>query len=399
VTPPRLAAACALAAALFAAAPAQARRPAVAAPSAIVVDARTGDVLFQKRPDSERAIASTTKLMTALLTLERSRPTDIYAAAAYHPGPLESKIGLRPGERMRVGDLLTALLLESANDAAVTLAEGVAGSRSAFVGEMNARAEQLGLEETSYSNPIGLDDPGNHSSARDLATLASLLMRNKRFAATVDKPRAVLRSGARRRVVNNRNLLVRRYPFVDGVKTGHTSQAGFVLVGAASRDGIRVVSVVLGEPSEAMRDSESLTLLRYGLDSFADVRPVLRGRTFARARVKRFGDRRVELQAVRALSLTVRRGARVRTRVTAPDELEGPIPAGRPVGTVAVLVNGRVAARVPLVTAAEVPEAGLVRRVGSGAAWALAFVVLAVAGVAALRLRALRSQRGRGVAR
>jgi D-alanyl-D-alanine carboxypeptidase (penicillin-binding protein 5/6) len=392
-----LAAAASCAAALGApAAAGAAEAPAVRAPAAIVMDAASGRVLTAKRADSPRAMASTTKLMTALLTLERARPTDVFRAPRYDAGPLESKIGLRAGERMAVRDLLVALLLESANDAAVTLAEGIAGSRDAFVVAMNERAAELGLTETSYANPVGFDDPANHSSPRDLARLARLLLRDRRFAEIVDRPRAALRSGSRRRVVANRNDLVRTHPFVDGVKTGHTGEAGFVLVGSASRPGARVISVVMGEPSETMRDVDSLALLRWGLDRFVRVRPLARGRVLGRAGVSGFDDRTVGLRAARSVSLTVRRGASVRTRVDAPDELEGPLPAGRRVGTAVVLVDGRAAARVPLLTAARVPEAGLGRRLGPGLGWALAFAVLAAAAVAAARLRRIGSRRGVG---
>jgi D-alanyl-D-alanine carboxypeptidase (penicillin-binding protein 5/6) len=166
------------------------------AAAAILIDARDGSVIAAKNPRRPRAMASTTKLMTALLALERAKPSDVYRAPPYDALPAESKINLRTGERMRVDDLLEALLLESANDAAETLAEGVAGSRARFVAAMNARARQLGLRDTSYANPIGLDDPRNRSSARDLATLARLLMRDERFAAIVRRESAVLESGA-----------------------------------------------------------------------------------------------------------------------------------------------------------------------------------------------------------
>jgi D-alanyl-D-alanine carboxypeptidase (penicillin-binding protein 5/6) len=384
---------------LLAAAPAgAAEQPSVGAPSAIVVDQRTGEVLYEKEPAEERSIASATKLMTALLTLERAEPSDVFRAADYQAGAIESKIGLRSGERMRVQDLLVALLLESANDAAVTLAEGVSGSRSQFVDDMNARAAELGLDETSYANPIGFDDPDNHSSARDLAHLARVLLRNERFAEIVDLPIATLRSGSRRRTIDNRNRLIAAHPFVSGVKTGHTRSAGYVLVGSASRGGASVVSVVLGTPSEAARDAQSLTLLQWGLGQYRRVRPVRAGRELEEATVKHYDDRTVALEASRSISLTVRRGARVRTRVEAPGELEGPLPAGRRVGTAVVLVNGKPAARVPLVTASSVPEAGFIRRSGQTVGWAVAFFVLAAAVLVTVRYRGARSGRG-GVAR
>ena len=273
-----------------AAAPASAaeRPPSVpGARAAIVVDARDGTVMFAKHPDAERAIASTTKLMTALLALEQAKPSDVFTAPAYHAMPAESRINLREGERMTVHDLLEALLLESANDAAETLAEGVSGSREAFVAEMNARATDLGLEHTSYANPIGLDEAGNYSSARDLASLARVLMQRPRFARIVDMPEAQLESGARPRVVDNRNDLISEYPWVSGVKTGYTANAGNVLVGAADGPGgARVISVVLGEPTEAARNSETLALLRWGLGRFQRVRVLDPRRTVAQADIE-----------------------------------------------------------------------------------------------------------------
>jgi D-alanyl-D-alanine carboxypeptidase (penicillin-binding protein 5/6) len=331
------------------------------AQAAIVVDARDGTVMFAKHPDAERSIASTTKLMTALLALERARPSDIFTAPVYNAMPAESRINLRPGERMTVHDLLEALLLESANDAAVTLAEGVSGSREAFVEDMNDRAADLGLEHTSYANPIGLDEAGNYSSARDLATLTRVLLRRPRFARIVDMPEAELESGVRPRVVDNRNDLVASHPWVSGVKTGYTLNAGNVLVGAAKGPGgASVVSVVLGEPSEAGRDQDTLTLLRWGLARFHRVRVLDPRRMLAQADIK-YRDTTARLVARRGAVLTIRDGERIRRRVNAPEEVEGPLAAGVRVGTVTVLLDGRPARRVALVTAEEVPDAGTLR--------------------------------------
>ena len=332
-----------------------------AAAAAILVDGRDGSIILQKSPDQRRSIASTTKLMTALLTLEQAGPEDVFLAPAYDALPVESKIDLRTGERMRVQDLFEALLLESANDAAVTLAQGVSGSRPAFVEEMNARAEELGLENTAYANPVGLDDAGNYSTARDLASLTRRLLRNRRFAETVDMASAELESGDRPRVVANRNDLVAAYDFVDGVKTGYTGTAGYVLVGAASgRLGSRVISVVLGEPSEAERDADTLALLRYGLAQFRRVKALDAGRPVARVDVEH-RDERARLVPARDALVLARRGQDVTTRVDAPDSLEGELPAGEVVGSVAVLRDGRVVRRVDLVTAGTVPGAGPLR--------------------------------------
>jgi D-alanyl-D-alanine carboxypeptidase (penicillin-binding protein 5/6) len=357
------------------------------------VDASDGAVMFQKSPDERRAIASATKLMTALLTLERARPDDVFTAPAYNANPVESKINLRAGERMRVEDLLEGLLLESANDAAVTLAEAISGSRGAFVSDMNTRASEVGLGGTSYANPIGLDDPQNYSTVRDLAALTVRLLRHRRFARIVDMPRAVLESGARRRVVANRNELVGRYRFVDGVKTGHTLDAGYVLVGAAhGPGGADVVSVVLGEPSEAAREADTLALLRWGLSRFRRTEVLDPDKVLARPEVK-YRDSRAALVPRTPLRLTLRRGERVSRRVSAPDEVEGPLDRGERVGRVTVLVDGKPVERVGLVTAGEVPGAGPLRVIFSSVGVPLTLLLL-LCGVAVAALMVRRS-RGR----
>jgi D-alanyl-D-alanine carboxypeptidase (penicillin-binding protein 5/6) len=297
--------------------------------------------------------------MTALLALEGIALDDVLTAPGYQAGAAESVVGLREGERMTVRDLLRALLLPSANDAAVALAQGLSGSTDAFVDEMNRRAEQLRLRDTSYANPIGLDEPGNRSSARDLVKLAIVLRRKPFFRETVDLPRVTLRSGARTRTIVNRNALVRQVPLVDGVKTGRTEQAGYVLVGSATRGGVTVVSAVLGEPSEAARDADTLALLRYGLSRYRR-RTVLREGQPLRTADLRFRDEDVRLVAAETVQRVLRRGERARARVVA-----APLPAGAEVGTVEVRVRGKVVERVPLVTASAVAEATLTDRVAS----------------------------------
>jgi D-alanyl-D-alanine carboxypeptidase (penicillin-binding protein 5/6) len=385
------------------AAAAQGPPPQVGAPSAIVIDAKTGEKLYGVNPDDERAIASTTKLMTALLTLEKADPDDVFAMPPYAISPVESQLGLRTGERMTVQDLMRAMMLPSANDAAYDLAVNIGGSKDGFVRLMNQRARQLGLEDTHYSTPVGLDDPGNYSSARDLATLARRLLQNRTFARIVDMESAPLESGSMPRTVVNRNALVLRYPYVTGVKTGHTLQAGYVLVGSASRNGAKVVSAVLGTGSEAARDADSIALINWGLAQFRHVKPVVADKPYASADVKwRDGDQ-VGLVAASGVRLVTRRGERVERRVEAPAELEGPLAAGSKVGELEVVYRDRVVRRVPLVTASSVRGAGLVRRGvssigGPGAAVALLAVLAAVA-LLALRLRTTRGTRRRERAR
>jgi D-alanyl-D-alanine carboxypeptidase (penicillin-binding protein 5/6) len=365
--------------------------PRLGADSAILVDARDGHVLFRRDAGARRPIASTTKLMTALLSIERLTLKRKLRAAPYRAATAESLINLAPGERMSVADLLRALLLESANDAAVTLARGAGGSLQNFVTLMNRRATELGLSHTHYANPVGLDEGGNYSSARDLATLARVALRQRFLADTMDMPRARLLTGAHARIVDNRNDLVGRVPWIDGVKTGHTSQAGYVLVGAGRRKGVQLVSVVLGTPSLAARDADTLALLDYGFGLYRRVAPLREGRAVAEAKVAFFGDRRVAVQPARTVALSVRRGERVRTLIAAPGELHGPLEDGARVGRASVYVDGRRVSTVPLVTGASVPRAGAVRKIAHWLLlpWTLVGLVVLAAIVVALRQRRL----------
>jgi D-alanyl-D-alanine carboxypeptidase (penicillin-binding protein 5/6) len=361
--------------------PALAAPPRIQARAAVLVDVRDDHVLYGRHARQRRPIASTTKLMTALLTLEHLPLGRRLAAVPYRAGPAESLIDLRPGEHMAVSDLLWALLLESANDAAATLAQREAGSSRRFVRQMNARARRLGLRDTHYANPIGLDEPGNYSSALDLSKLASRLLRDDTFATIVDSSRARLQTGSRPRVVQNRNDLVERVPWIDGVKTGHTAAAGYVLVGAGTRKGVMLVSVVLGEPSQSARDSDTLGLLEYGFSRYRRVRIVGSRQRLAHARVDLFGGRQVGLVARQGAAITVRRGQRLRTEARVPAEVEGPLRRGSQVGELRVFRGARLVRLVPVVVAEAVPAPGLLRKLERDLPWIFLGVVVAAAGL------------------
>lgn len=350
----------------------------------ILIDARDGDVIAAKAADRPLPIASTTKLMTAYLTLKSLKPNQTVTAAPYRPiASTEILLGLRPGEKIKVRDLLYGLLLPSANDAAQTLAVAAAGSVPAFVSQMNQSAQDLGLANTSYANPIGLDSPNNYSSARDLVTLADLLLKNRLFARIVDSPSAVLRSGDTQRRVDTRNTLLNQEPFIDGVKTGHTIKAGYVLVGAGTRDSTTLISAVLGTPSEAARDAETLELLNYGFSQYRSSAPVEQGAEFADPKLD-YRDDHLSLVAQRTLRVSTREGQRVATTVEAPDEVSGAVEKGEVLGEVVVSVDGKRAAGSPLVAAESVEAASFLDKVASVALKPIvllpvgAFVILVV---------------------
>ncbi|MGI8559210.1 MAG: D-alanyl-D-alanine carboxypeptidase family protein [Solirubrobacteraceae bacterium] len=327
--------------------------PAIRAPAAFLLERDTGRVIYSRSPHQRRLIASTTKLMTALVTLERARLGRTVTVAPYVAGPGESTAGLRAGQRVTVRDLLRAMLLASANEAAHALAIDVAGSLGAFVDEMNDQARVLHLRDTHYATPVGLDSPGNYSSAADLGHLADVLLRDRFFAATVDRAGATLPSAGSVQVVN-RNDLVGRYPFVIGIKTGRTDAAGDCLVGAGRRRGATMISVVLGEPNAGARDRDTLALLRYGLSMYRRAQLVRRGQAYASVPVA--GAPAVMLRAARGASAVLRVGRRATLRVVGlAASVAPPVARGARLGFLDALAGGRVIARVPLVAARAVP--------------------------------------------
>jgi D-alanyl-D-alanine carboxypeptidase (penicillin-binding protein 5/6) len=381
---------------------------AVNAANAIVLETSTGDVACARKADRRRPVGSAVKLMTALLTLEKADLNDRFRASDYRPASYESQIGLMPREKMTVRDLLKGLLVESGNDAAMALAVGVAGSERAFVRRMNRRARELELTNTRYRNPIGLDEPGAYSSARDLVKLATYLRTIRFFRRTVDAEHVVLTSGDHPRRFDNRNTLVISEPWVNGVKTGHTRSAGYVLVGSGRKNGIQVVSAVLGTPSEAARNADTLRLLTFGRRAFQRITAAPTGSSVGISVPIRY-RRGAELELVigpNGERTVVRRGDRDSVEIVPtsyPSEVEGPIAYGQELGQADVLQDGRKIATVALVAATEVPEAGLAQQTKTWfsrpLAVVLAFAVLSGTVLLAQRRRRPRPRRAREEAR
>ncbi len=359
----------------------------------ILIDPRDDSVLASSTPDKRLPIASTTKLMTAYLALKKLKPNQMIAAPTYHPSAsAEIELGLRPGERLRVRDLLYGLLLPSASDAAQTLAVGVSGSVPAFVTAMNQAAQRLGLTDTSYANPIGLDDPDNYSSARDLVTLAAILLRNPLFARIVNTPSATLHSGDHPRQVTSRDTLLSEVPWINGVKTGHTLGAGYVLVGSGTQNSTTLISAVLGAPDEPTRDADTLKLLQYGFSLYHPVQPVRKGQELADPKLDYRSDH-LSLVARDALPVNVRQGQHVATRVTAPDEVSGAVQEGQVLGHVRVTVDGKPAAASPLVASRSVGAATTFDKAISAAKNP---IVLLLLGAIVILVGLLLMRRGRG---
>ena len=224
--------------------------PALLAKSAILVDASSGRVLWQYRAHERRRVASTTKIMTALLALRSLKPTDVVTIDKTVPRVPLVREGLRAGEQVQAWKLFYAALLFSGNDSALALAIGSAGTKWNFVHEMNQEARTLGLADTHFVSPSGVVDVGNYSSAWDLAALTRVAMRNATFRKIVATPRKQVPWAAPTfsKVYVNNNRLLTTYPGATGVKTGYTHKAGPCLVASATRHGVSLIAVVLDSP-------------------------------------------------------------------------------------------------------------------------------------------------------
>jgi D-alanyl-D-alanine carboxypeptidase (penicillin-binding protein 5/6) len=379
----RLAAAL-LATALLAWAPAAAaespRPPRIEARAWALIDARSGEVLASHAIARRLPIASTTKLMTAYVVLHELSLDRIVRAAPYVPEYGESLLGLRVGQRISVRDLLYGLILRSGNDAAFDLARAAAGSTQRFVGRMNRYAAALGLSDTHYANPIGLDQRGNHSSAGDLLALTRRLLAIPAFARVAASRSAVLRSVRPPRRISSINELLSLAPWVNGVKTGHTFGAKYVLVGSGRRKGVELIAAVVGTETDEERFDDTLSLLEYGFSGYRRRVPIQAGQALAKPSI-RYAGGELPLRAARRVAVGLRRGQRLSVGVSAPDEVEGPVRRGAVLGRAVVRVDGLRAASVPLRAGRAVPKASALERVRSFLEGKLFWIVLALSAI------------------
>jgi D-alanyl-D-alanine carboxypeptidase (penicillin-binding protein 5/6) len=329
-----------------------------AAPMAILTDAETGQVLWAREAGRRHALASLTKLMQMLLVMEaleegRLSLSDQATASRRAASFGGSSMWLREDERFTVDDLLKGVAVASGNDASVMLAEFMSGTEEAFVAEMNRRAAELGLRNTHFVNSTGLPAPrgeeGNYSTAAELAALARELLKHPRILRYTSLRAWQIRGGQNR--FENTNRLLGRYEGADGLKTGHTEEAGWSLVATARRDGRRLIAVVMDAGSDAARLSQAGALLDYGFEGFAPAAVVRRGERVATFRLPR-GGRPVVAVAGRDLVVAAARGKPLAAEpvFTRRKGLRLPLAAGETVGELrARWPDGALSAPVPAV--------------------------------------------------
>ncbi len=343
-------------------------KPAVAAASAVLMDAYSGKILYAKNPHARMAPASVTKVMTLLLAVEAIargkaswKDRVVASEAAWEMGG--SEIWLEPGEEMSLRELLIAIAVGSANDACVAVAEHLAGSEEAFVALMNAKARSLGLRDTHFVNSHGLPAKGHYTSAYDMARICrAALDFPELLELTSIKHYYKLRRGKTR--LDNTNKLLWWYPGTDGFKTGWTNEAQYCLASTVKRRGLRLICCVFGVPDAGGHFRESVKLYNWGFANYRFEELFPQGKVLARLKVGRGEKEEVPAVAARAGGVLLERGeeAEVTTRLRLPPSVTAPVAEVAPLGAVEVLVNGKVRERIPLVAGEEVAEAGLGRQ-------------------------------------
>ena len=356
---------------LFLASPALAQQlpvpPTIAAKSWLLLEMGSGQVLTAEKPDERLEPASLTKLMTAYLTfaalqkktitLEQSLPV---SQKAWKTGG--SKMFVRVDTQVPVDDLIKGMIVQSGNDACVTLAEGIAGSEENFAQMMNREAQRLGMKSSSFTNSTGLPDPNLYTTAHDLSLLAGALIRD--FPEYYKKYYSMKEFRYNNITQPNRNRLLYIDPSVDGVKTGHTEAAGYCLISSAMRDKRRLLSVVLGTKSDSARATESLKLLNWGFITYDAVTVAGKDQAVATLRVWKGLQKEVKAGFTADLVIAVPKGfaEKVKSDFVAEPRLIAPIEAGQKLGMLQVSIDGKPYAEYPVIALEAVPLAGFFGR-------------------------------------
>lgn len=338
-------------------------------PSAILCEASTGQVIFEKNADERRPVASVNKVMTILLTLEAVDEGRVSLEDQVTVSPRAASMGgsqafLDAGERYKLSELLKTVIVASANDSAVALAEHLAGTEESFVRLMNTRAEELGLTNTHYANCTGLPAQEHYTTARDVAKLSAQLdLHPIYYRYSTIWMDEIKHRGGRVTSLTNTNRLIRFYPGCDGYKTGSTNEARYCVSATAKKEGMRLIAVVLGTPAGQTRFDEARAMLEYGFANVQLVTPIAQGQALDMTVPVRLGGRdEVSVLSGGTCSLLERRGEKNALSLEAAlvEKVNAPVYAGDVLGEIRVKRGGEVVAVVPAVAGEDVQLPGMV---------------------------------------
>ena len=334
------------------------------AKSAILMEESTGNILYESNPDERVPIASVTKVMTMLLIMEavdsgKITLDDMVTVSENAMSYGGSTMFLEAGEQLTVNDMMKGIAVASANDGCVAMAEHLAGSESAFVDMMNAKAQELGMENTHFMNTNGLDEDDHYSSARDVAIMSRELIKHKTVFNYTSIWMDTLRGGKFQ--LANTNKLIRFYDGANGLKTGSTSKALCCLSATAKRNDMQLIAVVLGAPTSAERFSSAKSLLDFGFANYAVNTQVTAGDEVDRVHVEKGVENEVSVVAGDTYSTLVKKGQEdnVNKEIIMDEEITAPLEAGQKIGTMKITRDGETLAEIDLNTANAVEKKGI----------------------------------------
>ena len=335
------------------------------AKSVIMIEASTGKVLYERDADVKSAPASMTKMMSLVLIMEAIengviRLDDMLTVSENASSMGGSQILLETGEKMSVDDMIKGIAIASANDAVVALAEKIAGSEAEFVNMMNQRAKELGLKNTNFKNPHGLDTADHYSSARDMSIIAKELVRHQKILEYSSIYEDYLRENTDRKIwLVNTNKLVRFYDGVDGLKTGYTEEAGYCLTATAKKDGMRIITVVMGEPDSQTRNKETTELLDYAFANYKIQTLVKENDNIGKVKILKGKEKYVELiptEEVTILNKKIDKDKKTTYEVDVKS-ITAPVKKGDTVGKMTIIVDGKKDRTINLTVSRKVEKA------------------------------------------
>ncbi len=342
--------------------------PSVGAQGAALMDGNTGRLLWGKNAEEPLAMASTTKIMTAILVLENANLDDVVTVSKNAARQPEVDMDLKTGEQWRLGDLLSVMMLRSYNDTAVALAEHVSGSVEDFCALMTKRAAELGAEDTVFGSPNGLDSQipfeKHHSTAKDMALIATYALKNEKFCEIIAQPEVTISevTGKRQRQVTNADRFLREYQGAMGVKTGYTNKAGHCFVGAAEQNGARLVSAVLGSGwgsgGKEKKWTDTKAIMNYGFATFFLYEPAAKGQACGKVSVLHSHVPEVDAvleEGYQGLFSKEEQEA-LELIVSLPESIEAPIQAGQVLGSAKLKLKEEILAEIPVLAEGSAPD-------------------------------------------
>lgn len=335
------------------------------AKAAVLMDGDSGRVLYEKQGYERLPMASTTKIMTCIIALEKGRPDDIVTASSYAASQPKVHLGVSSGDQFYLKDLLYSLMLESHNDTAVMIAEHIGGSVEGFAAMMNQKAKDLGANDTNFVTPNGLDAPGHETTAADLALIARYAIQNEKFNEITNTRNYTFTNvkGSRTCSVVNHDAFLEQMEGAMGVKTGFTNGAGYCFVGALKKDGKTLISVVLGcgwPPNKTWKWSDTRKLIRYGLDNYDYKQLFETGKEFLPIDVEDGQEPTVGLYLEdQELNLLVRGDEAVNVKYRVPKSLTAPVQKDTPVGQAEYYIGDQLYQSYPIYTADSVKKIDL----------------------------------------